>query len=118
MHEQVLTEFFICDKENDEAIGVAGIKELSPGRWTITAIALGPAYQGRGYGKQVVMALLDLAFGQYGADQVEYECFAENTASASLAVSCGFRVCFKIRQAAYSASFPALLRLQTSIYLQ
>ncbi len=90
MHKEVSTEFFVCEKTTGEAIGIAGIKELSPGKWTITDIAIGSAFQGKGYGKQIVMALLKLAFEKHGATEVCYDCFAENTASKALALACGF----------------------------
>ncbi len=90
MHREVKTEFFICDKTTNQPIGIAGIKEISPEKWTVTDIAIGPAYQGRGYGKQTVKALTELVFYRFGAEQVSWSCFSENTASQKLAVSCGF----------------------------
>lgn len=89
MHEEVKTEFFVCEKASGQAIGIAGIKELKPGKWTITDIAIGPDFQGKGCGKQIVNALLNLAF-EMGAIEVAYNCFAQNTASKQLALSCGF----------------------------
>ncbi len=41
-------------------------------------------------GKQIVMALLRLAFDKFGATGVYYDCFAENTALKALALACGF----------------------------
>ena len=61
MHEEVKTEFFVIEKASGQAIGMAGIKELKPAKWTITDIAIGPHFQGKGYGKQIVTALLNLA---------------------------------------------------------
>lgn len=90
MHKEVGTEFFVCEKATGEAIGIAGIKELSPNQWTVTDVAVGPAFQGKGYGKQIVAALLSLAFETHAADEVSYDCFAENTASRALALACGF----------------------------
>ncbi len=89
MHKEVKTEFFVCEKASGQAIGIAGIKELKPGCWTVTDIAIGPGFHGKGYGKQIVTALLNLAFEQ-GAAEVEYDCFTENAASKQLALSCGF----------------------------
>lgn len=89
MHEEVKTEFFVCEKALGQAIGIAGIKEMKPGKWTITDIALGPDFQGKGYGKQIVTALLKLAF-ELGATEVAYDCFTQNAASKQLALSCGF----------------------------
>lgn len=89
MHEEVKTEFFVCEKASGQAIGIAGIKELKPGKWTITDIAIGPHFQSKGYGKQIVTALLKLAF-ELGATEVAYDCFTQNAASKQLALSCGF----------------------------
>ena len=89
MHEEVKTEFFVIEKASGQAIGIAGIKELKPGRWTITDIAIGPNFQGKGYGKQIVTALLKLAF-ELGATEVAYDCFTQNAVSKQLALSCGF----------------------------
>lgn len=89
MHKEVKTEFFVCEKASGQAIGIAGIKELKLGCWTITDIAIGPDFQSKGYGKQIVTALLKLAF-ELGATEVAYDCFTQNTASKQLALSCGF----------------------------
>lgn len=89
MHKEVKTEFFVYEKASGQAIGIAGIKELKPGTWTITDIAIGPDFHGQGYGKQIVTALLNLAFEQ-GATEVAYDSFAQNSASKQLALSCGF----------------------------
>lgn len=89
MHKEVKTEFFVCEKASGQVIGIAGIKELKPGSWAITDIAIGPEFHGKGYGKQIVKALLELAYAQ-GAAEVAYDCFTQNTASKRLAISCGF----------------------------
>lgn len=89
MHREVPTEFFVCEKASGQPIGIAGVKELTPGHWTITDIAIGPAYQRRGYGKQIVRALVDLAFAS-GAQEVAYECFTQNESCKRLALRCGF----------------------------
>ncbi len=90
MHEAVPTEFFVYDRATGQAIGIAGIKELQPSHWTVTDVAIGPAFQGKGYGHQIVQALLSLAFEEYGASEVAYDCFEDNEASRRLAISCGF----------------------------
>ena len=90
MHKEVKTEFFVCEKASGQAIGIAGIKELKPGYWTITDVAIGPDFHGKGYGKQIVNALLNLAFEEPGAIEVAYDCFTQNAVSKKLAFSCGF----------------------------
>lgn len=90
MHKEVKTEFFVCENASGQAIGIAGIKELKPGCWTITDIAIGPDFHGKSYGKQIVKCLLKLAFDKYGATEVSYDCFTGNTISKRLALSCGF----------------------------
>lgn len=89
MHQEVSTEFFVCEKTTGQPIGIAGVKELTPGHWTITDVAIGPDYQRKGYGVQIIRALAELAFSR-GAQEVAYECFAENEASKRLAQHCGF----------------------------
>ena len=89
MHEEAKTEFFVWEKVSCQVIGIAGIKELKPGKWTVTDVAIGPDFQGKGYGKQIVAALVNLAF-EMGATEVAYDCFSQNTASKQLALSCGF----------------------------
>ncbi len=89
MHREMKTESFVYDKATGQAIGIAGVKELKPGKWTITDIAISPDFHGKGYGKQIVNALLKLAFA-LGATEVAYDCFARNTASRQLALTCGF----------------------------
>ena len=90
MHREVPTEFFVCEKGTGQPIGIAGVKPLSPSRWTITDVAIGPDFQGRGYGTQIIRALAELAFS-LGAEDIAYECFTENAASKRLALRCGFR---------------------------
>ena len=90
MHREVLTEFFVYEKTTNRAIGIAGLKEMQPGIFTVTDIAIGPHFSGRGYGKQILKALTKLAFEQCGASGLHYDCFVENTASRRLAESCGF----------------------------
>lgn len=90
MHEEVKTEFFVCEMASGQAIGIAGIKEPKPGYWTITDVAIGPDFHSKGYGKQIVNALLKLAFEEHSAIEVAYNCFSQNTVSKRLAISCGF----------------------------
>lgn len=64
--------WFIYEKSSGEAIGFAGMEQISEGVYEDTGIAIGPAFTRRGYGKQILMALV-------------------NEASKQLQISCGFQ---------------------------
>ncbi len=91
MHKEVKTEFFVYEKSSGQPIGIAGIKKMADGVYTVTDIAIGSNFWERGYGKEILHALIELAFDKLGAKVLRYECFKENTASRCLACSCGFR---------------------------
>lgn len=82
--------FFVCTREGDEPIGFAGIRETEPGVFEETGICIGAEWQGRGWGREVLCALVDLAFRERGGKRFLYGCFRENTRSAALCRSCGF----------------------------
>lgn len=90
MHKEVKTEFFVYDKTTEQAIGIAGLKEMQPSVYTVTDIAICPDFHGKSYGKQILNALLSLAFGELCATEVHYDCFEQNKVSKRLALSCGF----------------------------
>ena len=85
-HEYAL---FIYEKSTGRAIGFAGMVEEAPGVYEETGIALGPDYVGRGYGTQVLNALVEEA-GARGAEKFIAACRAQNTASRRLQEKCGF----------------------------
>lgn len=90
MHQEVPTEFFVVEKASMQPIGIAGIKQLTPRIFTVTDIAIGPAFSGRGYGKQILSVLTELAFTKQDAQELQYSCFTQNEISKKLARSCGF----------------------------
>lgn len=79
----------VYEKAVGQAIGWAGLAELSPGIWQETSIALGPDYVGRGYGRQLLELLMEIARERGGT---EFRCStrSENRASQALIRSCGF----------------------------
>lgn len=89
MHREVPTEFFVYEKASQKAIGIAGLKRMAPGLFTVTDVAIGPDFWGRGYGTQILNALTKLA-AVLDAERVLYHCFQQNTPSRCLALSCGF----------------------------
>lgn len=82
--------YFICLKETDEPIGFAGVRELEPGVWDETGLCIAADWQGRGYGKETLQALVRLVFGALGGRVFHAACFHENLASAATIRSCGF----------------------------
>ena len=83
--------WFVAMKDTNEAIGLCAIKETEKGHFEESGICIGTAYQGRGYGKEIVRLLLDLAFQKLGAEDFRYGYFRENEKSRKLAAHFGFR---------------------------
>ena len=81
--------WLVREKSGGQAMGWAGLEELSPGVWQETSIALGPDFVGRGYGRQILELLMDIARSR---DGTEFCCSArgDNIASRALIFSCGF----------------------------
>lgn len=78
-------------EETLEPIGFAGLIRLDEETCEDTGIAIGPAFVGKGYGKQVLNALTRYCFEELGAGRLICSCRAGNTASRALQLSCGFR---------------------------
>lgn len=77
--------YFIALKDSDEAIGFCGIKENEPNRYEECGICIGTKYQGKGYGKEIVSLLLDLAFNKLNAKDFRYYYNQDNIKSKKLA---------------------------------
>ena len=82
--------WFVALKDTDEAIGLCAIKETGPGHYEESGICIGTAFQGKGYGKEIVSLLLELAFGELGAADFRYGYFRDNVKSRKVAESFGF----------------------------
>lgn len=80
----------VVEKASMETIGWAGMEQLAPGVWGETGIALGPAFTGKGYGKQILNLLTDYARDHLGATRFVASCRRENLISKKLQLSCGF----------------------------
>ena len=85
--------FFVCLKESDEAIGFAGVMPNTdePGVYNDCGICIAAKFHGKGYGKEVVKALARLIFEELQGTKFHYSCFKENTRSAALCESLGFK---------------------------
>lgn len=80
----------VVEKATGQAIGWAGMAKHSDGIWNETGIALGPAFTGKGYGKQLLTFLTDYARDTLGAKRFIACCRRENVISKKLQLSCGF----------------------------
>lgn len=80
----------VVEKASAEAIGWAGMEERAPGTWGETGVALGPAFTGKGYGKQILNLLTGYAREHLGAKEFVACCRRENLISKKLLLSCGF----------------------------
>ena len=83
--------YFVALKETDEAIGLCAIKENEPGHFEESGICIGTAFQGKGYGKEIVALLLELVFTRLGAEDCRYGYFHDNEKSRKVAEYFGFR---------------------------
>ncbi len=79
----------VYDKMSGQGIGFAGMAEVETNVYEDTGIALGPNYVGKGYGKEILTALIKEA-GTYGAKKFICSCRSANIVSAKLQKSCGF----------------------------
>lgn len=82
--------YFIYEKSSQEAIGFAGMVQIADNTYEDTGIALGPKFVRKGYGKQILIALIEQASKRYGATEFICSCRNANIASAKLQLSCGF----------------------------
>ncbi len=82
--------YLVYEKASGIPIGFAGVRQASDGVWEETGICLGPAYQHKGYGKQILTCLMGYCRDCFHAHQFLYSTRAENLASCALARSLGF----------------------------
>ena len=82
--------YTVYEKASGKAIGFAGMKEIEAGVYEDCGIALGPDYVCKGYGRQILTALVNDAFQRLGAVKFICSCRSQNEASRQLQLSCGF----------------------------
>lgn len=82
--------YFVCLKDTDEPIGFAGVGKISEGYYEERGICIARKYQNRGFGKEVLGALLDFVFDHLNGEKFLYGCFEENTRSKRVALHFGF----------------------------
>ncbi len=82
--------YLVYEKASGEPIGFAGVKRVEDGVYEESGICLGPDFQRRGYGKQLLRRLLDYCRDEHGAREFIYSTREQNEASRALAASFGF----------------------------
>ena len=82
--------YFVEEKSTGRCIGFAGFIEIAPAVYEDTGVALGPEFVDRGYGTQVLNALLTIAFDRRNGQVFIGSARSENAASIALQCSCGF----------------------------
>ena len=82
--------WFVYEKESGQAIGFAGMEKIYEGAYKDYGIAIGPDFVGRGYGKQILGALVKEAFEHLGANVFYATCRSQNLASKGMLISYGF----------------------------
>lgn len=82
--------WLVYEKASGQAIGFAGMIEIEDGVYEDTGIALGPDFVGKGYGKQILNAMVDFAQDELGAKKMVLSYRSQNIASERLQESCGF----------------------------
>ncbi|SEW46292.1 GNAT family N-acetyltransferase [[Clostridium] fimetarium] len=82
--------YLVYEKSSGEAIGFAGMEQIAENAYEDTGIAIGPRFVRIGYGKQILIALVEQACKKYGATEFICSCRNANVASAKLQISCGF----------------------------
>lgn len=96
--QQTFDAFFVCLKENDEAVGFCGVKEEAPGVFEECGICVAEKCQNKGYGKEITAALVQLAFDRLGGSKFIYACFHENERSAAVCKALGFKYSHSVEE--------------------
>ncbi len=82
--------WFVALKDTDEAVGLCAIRENEPGHYEEAGLCIGKAFQGKGYGKEIVSLMLEVCFDRLGAEDVRYGYFRDNLKSRKTAEHFGF----------------------------
>lgn len=82
--------YLVYERRSGKAIGFAGAEKVSEGVCEEAGICLGPDYFRKGYGRQILQALIDHCREVYHARTFIYSSRIDNIASRKLAESMGF----------------------------
>lgn len=82
--------FFVYEKLTNIPIGFAGMREIEHGVFEDTGVALGPDFTQKGYGVQILNALVE-EVRKCGGHKFIASCRKQNIASHKLQMRCGFQ---------------------------
>lgn len=82
--------YFVYEKASGKAIGFAGVEKVFSFTYEEAGICLGSGYVGRGYGKQILKALMNYVKEKFGAKEFLYSTREKNIPSRKLAAYFGF----------------------------
>ena len=80
----------VYEKASGQAIGFAGMEEVEEGVYEDMGVALGPDFVGKGYGKQIINAMVEYAKTELGAHKMLLSYREGNVVSKRLQEACGF----------------------------
>lgn len=81
--------YLIYKKETGKAIGFAGMNKIGDKVYKDSGIAIGPEFVGCGYGKQILLSLVEYCFKDLKAIKIICSCRRENIVSKKMLLSCG-----------------------------
>ena len=84
--------FAIRPLDSDEFLGVCAIEDIVwPHRGGWLSIALGPDFQGKGFGKEAMQLLVNYAFNELNLHRLQLTVFSYNVGAIKLYESIGFK---------------------------
>lgn len=114
--EKAPFSYFVYEKESGQAIGFAGMVEISPHVYEDTGIAIGPAFVRKGYGRQILTALVQKAFIELEGEKFIASCRSQNIASRQLQLACGFSYTYSENRIDPRNSMPYILEFYELIH--
>lgn len=88
--QKTLDTYLVYEKATGDAIGFAGVEQLTSEIFMEAGICLGPNFQRKGYATQILQCLIKYCKEHFNAKEFVYSTRKENVASKKLAYSFGF----------------------------
>ena len=90
--------YIVIEKKSNEAIGMIGFIEIEPKVFDDCGIGFGTKFTHKGYGTQILMAMLTYLFEKCNAKIVYCGAMEPNTPSVKLQEKCGFTFFDKVEK--------------------